>query len=346
MSTPSVKDSAKIVVEEIKIIENRNLMTVLWIFVSFYGIFTMIQYWPQNSKSCISLSTHFTPHTCGYFLFATYLIQPFLYCSLTFSLLNINFDIIDENDENPIEIKIENERDEEIQSILKQSQFSRKLRFLPSISPQLNLSNTNNDQPDDESWSSNAEDVNTDDVEAYDHLHSLIYEKLHKCEDLAFPLCILFTLIIVEVFIVIYFNNFWYIIQIFTDFFGYLLWLIYTSILTKLKFEHKIENSNTKVLNYIFLFMSVISLCIMTYEMLSKDLGFNQLRKYGVPQIGFIQIIIESALLLELLSIVVDNLLHLYCSCFHHSYHPIHDAPDISHLLGKTKCILHFLYLD
>eukprot|EP01083_Nonionella_stella_P037778 102974_1 len=333
---PHRHNDTESVVEGIKIIENRRLMSIFWIFVSCSGVFNLIQYWPTNSLDCVSLSINFGPHSCSFFVFIIYLIEPILYLSLLMSLIFVNFDIMEHNVANQIEINVENEQDEVIQLKLKDHQSSRKLLRIMSV--------YDHEQTSLSDIQASGDDIDVEDEVIHDeYLWELIKEKTSKCEELLFSIFILKALIVIEIFVVLYATNLWYILQVLSDFCKYFLWLIYTAIITKLKLEHKIAHSNTKLLNSMFLLMAIISLCIMLYNMLSKDLGFAALQDNGVPALGFVQIIVESALLLELISIVVENLLHVYCTCFHHSYHPIHDVPDISQLLGNTKAIFAFI---
>ena len=138
------------------------------------------------------------------------------------------------------------------------------------------------------------------------------------CNQLLFPLIILFCLIIIETAIAITKTAAWYIIQILIDAFGYVIWFIFVFVPPTIirQFRHYFFKNNAfdlnekeiKMLRMHVPFMLIV-LCDflwVLYSIFDEDFNFEVID--GNLQLIFVQILLENVLILEWIHFVIEDL--------------------------------------
>eukprot|EP01084_Bolivina_argentea_P100541 180488_1 len=150
-------------------------------------------------------------------------------------------------------------------------------------------------------------------------LCNIISQHLFKCDKLAFPFAILCIMVTVE-FLGIFFNwfdskqsKFWYLFQIGIDLIGYILWMSYASVAgTICRRSQKIQIGHKMLLwHIVFMCVAIFDIMWLIAAMFGQDFGFDPNTLYVT---AFIQIILESTLVLELIHVIMEN-----CIGEHHS---------------------------
>jgi len=139
-----------------------------------------------------------------------------------------------------------------------------------------------------------------------------------NCNELAFPLVILFALTLIEIALAITKNNGWYTVQILIDMFGYVIWFVFVFVpptVIREFAQYFFFNNNSKltaqqicVLRVHIPFMMVVMAAFlwMMYSVFGEDFNFEIID--GNLKLVFAQILLENVLILEWIHFVIEDL--------------------------------------